>query len=232
MSGYGLAAGAVVSALGAGTTMYANNQNQKNQQQQLAASNATQANIEREGAARVAATTAKTAAASPGAGAQDLLASYKAALSAANPQQSGAISNVSGGSKRYAESAASAKANVNDYATTMAKNLATTGGAQLQRIGTGQDIANTASDLGLISGQSNNESGVLKAQLAGDQANPWLTALGSVAQGAGSGLMGSSLSKGLGGFTTKVAPGLIAGGSDVPAPNFGSMGGSNPYLNA
>lgn len=239
MSGYGLAAGAVVSAIGAGTSMYANNQNQKNQNNQLAESELQQQNMERQGAAQVAQTTNKVAQANANSPAQQLLANYQKALTQANPTQG--IAPVTGGSKRYAESAASAKANVNDYASAMAGNLATTGGAQLQRIGTGNDIANTASNLGLLSGQSTNEQGVLKAQLAGDQANPWTLALGQITQGAGQGLMGRSFANGMGGTKafTSAAPGFAAGGTDAPALDLsGGMGGAgsmvganNPYLN-
>lgn len=247
MSGYGLAAGAVLAAIGTGTSMYAQNQNQKNQNNQLEESQLQQQNLERQGAAQVAQTTQKVAQANANGPAQQLLASYQKALATADPTQG--IISVPGGSKRYAESAASAKANVNDYATAMAGNDAVTGGAQLQRIGSGNDIANTASNLGLINGQSVNAQGVLKAQLAGDQANPWTTALGKVVQGAGMGMVSGSLASGMGGSAsaaggdfTGVDPstGLataptFAGGAVTPAYSTGfnaatATGYSNPYL--
>lgn len=242
MSGYGLAAGAVVTALGAGTTMYANNQNQKNQNAQEAQSIEQQQNLERQGASDVSQTTAKVAQANANGPAQQLLQKYQQALTAANPTQG--ISSVAGGSKRYAEGAASAKANVNDYASAMAGNSAVTGGAQLSRIGTGNDIADTASNLGLLNGQSSNAQAVLNAQLKGDQANPWTLAAGQVVQGLGTGLMGRSLS-GMGGSKTytSTAPGVAAGGTDTGgidlsggmggASGVGSMvGANNPYLRA
>lgn len=245
MSGYGLAAGAVISAIGAGTSMYAQNQNQKNQNNQLAQNIEQEQNLEKEGANQVAQTTSKVAQANANGPAQQLLQKYQQALTQANPTQ--AISSVPGGSKRYAESAASAKANVNDYANAMASNSAITGGAQLSRIGTGNDIADTASNLGLLNGQATNASGVLNAQLKGDQANPWTTALGSIVQGVGSGVMGRSIA-GMGGAAktyTTAAPGLAAGGTDLGgggidlsggmggASGVGSMvGANNPYLQA
>ena len=244
MSGAGLAAGALITAAGTGVSMYAQNKNAKNQQNQLAASEMQQGNLEREASAKVAQTTARAAAANPNNESNNLLAAYKSALSAAAPT-SGAINPVAGGSKRYAESTASAKSNVGAYADEMAKNMATTGGAQLQRIDTGNDIANTASQLGLLDTQSVNDQAVLKAQLEGDTPNPWLTALGSIAQGAGQGMMGRGLTGSMGAQTPGVAAPAIGPGSSLGASNMSFLGepvtpaystgfnsavASNPYL--
>lgn len=193
MSGIGLAAGAVVSAVGAGVQANNANKNKNNQLNQLAASNATQAGLNSQAMADVTGTAGAVGNSTPAAGTNQLLAAYKTALAQAAPSQAAALPAISGASSRYAKGVASAKANVNDYATAMAKNMATTGGAQLQRISDANKIAQTASDLGALQTQSGNTNAALKTQLAGDAPNPWVNALGGVAEGVGSGMMSSGL---------------------------------------
>lgn len=252
MSGVGLAAGAIVSAVGAGVQANNANKNKNNQLNQLAASNATQAGLDNQAMADVNGTANAIGNSTPAAGTNQLLGAYKAALAQAAPSQGAALPAISGASSRYAKGVASAKANINDYATAMAKNMATTGGAQLQRISDANRIAQTASDLGALQTQSGNTTGALKTQLAGDQANPWTNALGSVAEGVGSGMMSGGLS-GMGGSAPAGAAGdftgidpstglangpTFMGGSYTPAYSTGfnaamarPVGGySNPFL--
>jgi hypothetical protein len=181
----------------------------------------------------------------PAAGTNQLLAAYKTALAQGAPSQSAALPAISGASSRYAKSVASAKANVNDYATELAKNMAITGGAQLQRIGDANRIAQTASDLGALQTQSGNTSAALKTQLSGDQANPWVSALGSAVQGAGSGIMSHGLGtmggsaptaggdfSGIDPNTGAVASPTFMGAPVTPGYSTGlnASGYTNPYL--
>lgn len=209
MSGLGIAGGALTAGAGAGIGMLANSKNAKNQSAQAAESAATQANYQKQASQAVSDEATRAAGANPGAGRNDLLTAYHSALNAGAPAAAAALPTVSGANARYAKGVASAKANVSDYARTMADNMATTGGAQLQRLQTGEDIANTASKLGLINGQSMGAANVLKTQLAGDQANPWLLALGKAAGSAGQAMIGNGVAKG---FAPSASPGV--GSSD------------------
>lgn len=192
MSGLYTAIGAAaLSVAGEGVSSYNQNQSLKQQQNQATNEIEQQQQLQQQAESKVRNTVTQVAQANPNAAANSQLAAYKQALTqqaqnVASPTGMGA--SVPGASKRYTQAQGAAQENVNDYANTQATNAADTAGAQLQRIGEGQDIASTASQLGLLQDTSQNKSGELNVQLAGDQPSPWLTALGGALSGAGSGL--------------------------------------------
>lgn len=189
--GYTALGAALLSAAGEATNSYAQNQNLKQQQNQTIAQINEQKDLQQQAEARVKNTVQTVKQANPNAAQDQQLEAYKKALTqqaqnVTSPTGMGA--SVPGGSKRYAQAEQAAQSNVNNYANTQATNAAATAGAQLQRLGEGQSIASTASDLGMLQDTSQNQQGILKTQLAGDQADPWLTALSGALQGAGNGL--------------------------------------------
>jgi hypothetical protein len=210
MSGlYAALAAAALSAVGTGVNSYAQNQNARKQDDQTAASIRNQAALNAQAEQKVGDLNAQIARSSPKSAQDQQTAAYVKALQQANATQSTVNPSVKGASKRYGQAVDASRTDVNNYARQTASNLAATAAPQLQRIGEGNAIANTASDLGIINDASGSEQGILKTKLAGDQADPWLGALSGLLQGAGSGLST------YGGYKRG-----------------GSTGSSNPYLGA
>jgi hypothetical protein len=183
----GLAA-AAISALGAGTSMAVTQGNLKKQDSQAAANIIKQGQINSKATNKVNELNANIAKSDPNAAEKQQTAAYLKALQQADPAQSGVNPAVKGASKRYDAATGAAKADVGNYARSTAQAMAATAAPQLQRIGEGNRIAGTASDLGLLNDQSNMQNGIFKTQLAGDTNDPYLSSLSGLLQGAGSGL--------------------------------------------
>ena len=180
-------AAAVASLVGAGVNSYAQNQNMRKEDNQTAQSIINQSQINAKAEKAVGDLNSSIAKSNPAQAQTQQNAAYVKALQDANLVQGTSIPGVSGASKRYNQAATAARSDVNNYARQTASNLAATAAPQLQRIGEGNQIANTASDLGLLNDQSSAEQALLKTRLAEDQANPWLTSVATLLQGAGQG---------------------------------------------
>lgn len=204
MSGLYTAIGAAaLSAAGSGVNSYSQNQNMRKQDSQAAQSIINQGNINSKAEGAVNNLNTAISKSNP-AGAQK---SQTAAYLQATQQNPSTTPSVPGGSKRYVQSSAAAKNDIANYARATAGSSAAVAAPNLQRIGEGQQISDTASQLGRFNDESSSEQGILKTQLAGDQANPWLTSLSGVLSGAGNG--------------ASTYAGYKRGGG---------MGGSNPYV--
>lgn len=204
MSGVYTAIGAAaLSAAGSGVSAYSQNQNMRKQDDQAAGSIIKQGQINSKAEAAVGDLNKSIAKSNP----DDATKQQTAAYLQAAQQAPTTTPTVPGGSKRYTQAQAASKADIGQYARATAGNAAAVAAPNLQRIGEGNQIANVASELGRFNDESASEQGILKTQLAGDQANPWLSSLSQVLSGAGSGL--------------STYGGYRAGGK--------GMGGSNPY---
>lgn len=189
MSGlYSAIGAAALSAAGTATNAYSENQNMRKQDSQAADSIIQQGKINSKAEGAVGQLNNSIAKSNPQNAQKQQTAAYLAAIQQAQPTQSATNPGVPGGSKRYTEANAASKDDIANYARATATNTAAAAAPSLQRIGEGQQIGDVASQLGRFSDESNSEQGILKTQLAGDQANPWLTSLAGVLQGAGSGL--------------------------------------------
>lgn len=189
MSGlYSAIGAAALSAAGSGVNAYSQNQNMRTQDNQAAAATIKQGAINSQAEKATGNLNASIAKSNPADAQKAQMAAYMQALQQAQPTQSTTNAPVPGGSNRFAQASAASKADVANYARATANNTAAVAAPALQRIGEGNQIADTASQLGLLNDQSAQEQGILKTQLAGDQANPWLTSLSGVLQGAGNGL--------------------------------------------
>lgn len=113
------------------------------------------------------------------------LASYQKALTEQNANLQSDQPNVPGASKAYTQEKAVSGGDAANYVNALAKSGAVTEGTQLERVQEGQEIAGTASNLGLLQTQSNEQAYLTKLQIQATQANPWLTAIGNVMKGAG-----------------------------------------------
>lgn len=188
MSGLYTAIGATaLSAAGTGVNAYAQNQNMRKQDSQAAQSIVKQGQINSQAENAVSKLNQNVARSNPDDATKQQTAAYLAAAQNA-ARNAPTTPSVPGGSKRFSQAQAGANADVSNYARTTAGNQAAIVAPQLQRIGEGNQIADTASQLGRLNDTSAAEQGILKTQLAGDQANPWLSSFGQLLQGAGSGL--------------------------------------------
>lgn len=185
MSGLYSAIGAAALSVGsAGVNAYSQNQNMRKQDNQSAQSILRQGQINSKAEGAVSDLNKSIAKSNPNDATKDQTAAYLAAANAApttNP-------SVPGGSKRFVQAQDASKADVAQYARSTAGNAAAVAAPQLQRIGEGNQIANTASELGRFNDESSSEQGLLKTRLAGDQANPWLQSLSGLLSGASTGL--------------------------------------------
>lgn len=216
MSGLYTAIGAAaLSAAGSGANAYSQNQNMRKEDNQSAQSIVQQGQINAKAEQAVGNLNQSIAKSNPATATKDQTAAYLAAANAAPST----TPSVPGGSKRYTQAAAGAKSDISDYARQTAGNAAAVAAPQLQRIGEGNQIADTASQLGRFNDQSASEQGILKTQLAGDQANPWLSSLSQVLSGAGNGLSsyaGYKKGQGMGGGGYNITP-LGAGSQSLDA---------------
>lgn len=160
---------------------------QLNKQNDIAAAGIIdQGNLQKQGEGDVASLTKTISQETPQQKTAQQLSAYQKAL-----QQSAPISNsdqpgVPGAGSAYKKEAASAGAGASNYVNALAKSGATIEGTQLERVQEGQQLGNTASQLGLLSQQSDEQSYLTKLQIQGTQANPWLMALGTAAKAYGS----------------------------------------------
>lgn len=211
MSGvYSAVGAAALSAAGAGVNAYSQNQNMRKQDSQAAQSIINQGAINSKAEGAVNNLNASIAKSNPDSASKAQQAAYMDAIRRAAPTQGNVNPSTPGGSKRFQQAQAASKDDIAQYARSTAANDAAVAAPSLQRIGEGNQIANVASELGRFNDESTGEQGILKTQLAGDQANPWLSALSGVLSGAGSGLS-------------------TYGGYQAAGKKQG-MGGSNPYV--
>lgn len=213
MSGLYTAIGAAaLTAAGSGVNSYSQNQNMRKEDAQSAQSIINQGKINSQAETAVGNLNKSIAQSNPNTATKDQTAAYLAAA-----HQAAASGNttpvVAGASKRYAQAQGGAQQDIENYARGTAANTAAVAAPQLQRIGEGNQIADTASQLGRFNDQSASEQAMLHTELAGDQANPWLSATSQLLSGAGNGLStyaGYKKGQGMGGSTPNYA--LIGAG--------------------
>ena len=215
----GLEVAAVAAAVaGAGTTAYAQHQALQQQDQIAAQGILEQGKLQKQGETDVNNTTQTLAQSNAKVQQQSdsQLAAYRAALQQSQGISQSASPDVPGASKAYKAEQTSADTGASKYVDAIAQSGATTQGTQLERIGEGQAQAETATKLGDLTRQSNEQSYVTKLQIQATQANPWLMALGTTLSAAGA-VMGA-------GAGVAAAGGAAAGGS--AAAGGATLGGS------
>lgn len=115
------------------------------------------------------------------------LSAYTKAIQAGSSAAGATNPSVPGASKAFKEAQGQAVAGANKYVGDIASSAATTQGTGLERVQEGERMAETATQLGDLSRQSNEQNYVTKLQVQATQANPWLKAAGTLLQGAGMG---------------------------------------------
>lgn len=214
MTGLYTAIGATaLSAAGSGVNAYSQNQTMRKQDSQTAAAITQQGAINSKAEQAVGNLNNSIAKADPNEATKQQTAAYLAAANQA--AKTDTTPTVAGASKRYAQASMGAQSDIANYGRSTAANTAAVAAPSLQRIGEGNQIADTASQLGRYNDESASEQGILKTQLAGDAQNPWLSATSALLSGAGSGLSTYAGYK----------KGGMGGGSYIPAESVGPTRG-------
>jgi hypothetical protein len=171
---------------GNGVQAYAQHQQLTKQDAILADGIVKQGMLQKQGEGDVqkATTTMSQSNANAAAKSAQQLQAFQKALQQGSAISSSASPDVPGASKAYKATQGTAGTSANDYVNAIANSAATTQGTQLERVGEGQTMADTASQLGVLSGQSNEQNYVTQLKTRAVQQNPWLNALGQVLKGA------------------------------------------------
>jgi hypothetical protein len=229
-AGAPIGAGLIASGTGTALNAYAQNQALKQQDNIAAQGIIKQAQLQKTGSNDVAALTnqvaqsnAKTQAASSA-----QLKAYQDALQQGAGISSSASPNVPGASKAYKAEQGVAGNTASNYVNAIANSAATTEGTQLERVNEGEQMGATATNLGQLQGQSNEQNYLTKLGIQSTQANPWLEGLGTLLQ-AGGAAYGATA--GLGGVAgsaesaAEAAPGAVVG---LPSDAAGEIALANP----
>lgn len=214
------------------TSAYAQNQVLKKQNDAAAAGIIAQGNLQKNAESQVAGTTKTIANETPQATSAAQLASFQKALSQETPNSNAADPSVPGASKAFKAEQGVATGDASKYVNAIAGSAATTEGTQLERVQEGQQLGNQASSLGLLAGQSQEQSYLTKLQIQSQQANPWLTALSTGLKAYGA--VGSFTGGGGGASMSPLADaqGLAAAQPGLESAVQGTMGGVNAGVSA
>lgn len=178
---------AALAAAGAATSGYAQSQQLKKQDEVAAQGIIKQGQIGQQANAEVGKNIKSVAQSNQDAQAKSAqqLAQFRSALQQGQGISSSAAPGVPGASKAYSAEQNRAGSSANDYVSALANSAATTQGTQLERVGESEQLGDTASKLGLLSGQSQQEQALTKLKVQSTQANPWLKSLGLLLSAAG-----------------------------------------------
>lgn len=149
------------------------------------------------------------------------LGGFLDALRAAEGTTTGALPDIPGASERFAERVEGGKKRIATEGTARAGRLSRIDAPRFQRIGEGQRIGRTASDLGETARQSSAEDFLTQLRVASERPNEFLDALGSIMSGAGSAMtlgQGGGLANLFKGKFSTDIPKLLKAGTLIDAP--------------
>ena len=176
----------ILSIVGTGASIYNQNQVAKGQDEAAAQGIRFQAENQRQADTQVDETVSKLAESSPEASRAkatgDFLEQLRRTRSQAVPV------GVPGGSNRYDQDIASAETDVADFGTRAASLLGRINAPGMQREAEGQSFGRLATGLNTINRNSGADAFLTDLRARSVRANPWVSAAGSLATGAGSGL--------------------------------------------
>jgi hypothetical protein len=209
----------LVGMMGSQVGQYAQQQALNKQDKITAANILEQGNLNKQAEGDVSSTINKIAASNPEASKAKMLTAENQALQLGAATSASAQPAVPGASKSYKAAVGGANATAGDYINNIKQGMAGTNAPTLQRIGESQDIANTASDIGLLGQQSQRQNYAAQVAEQSVRQNPWLQDLGMTMQAAGT-IMG-----GYQGYTGGQVPWEGAATKAATA-----AGTANPYI--
>ena len=209
---------AVIAAVSAGTTGYAQNQALKRQDREAAANILAQGAANREASQRVNKTVQELKTSTPDDAIAQRREAYTAALRKNQPgTESAALPTFSGASMRFAEDVGGARAASAASGAEDADIMARLDAPALQRQAEAQRAAGAASDISLISGRAGGQNALSQIRRAGIQVDPWLTAAGQIGSAYAGGLAaggGSTIADGAPGVPAATGNRIMPGEHD------------------
>jgi hypothetical protein len=193
MTGAAVAISAGLATAGYAANRMATNQQLRAQDRDAAAGIMKQGELQRQANNNVqkgVIDTAKNNSASIARNQQSENAQYAAALARAKPTQDAAFNAQPGASARYTAGVNNAVASNNAFGSDLAKTTSITDAPALTQQQTEQQLGDTAGKLGILSDTSANQNTLTQNKIKGEQANPWLQALGATLNGAAAGYGG------------------------------------------
>lgn len=211
---------AALAAAGAATSGYAQSQQLKKQDEVAAQGIIKQGQIGQQAQADVGKNIKSASQSNADASAKQAqqLSQFRSALQQGQNVSNSAAPSVPGASKAFTAAQGRAGTSANDYVQALANSAATTQGTQLERVGENEQLGDTASKLGLLSSQSQQEQALTKLKVQSTQANPWLKSLGLLLSAAGA-AGGLSSAAGAGSGAASAATGA-AGTAGTTAAGF------------
>ena len=189
MSGLTIAISAGLAVAGAGTAAYANHQALQKQDSAAAQGIQRQAALQKQ-AENDAQTNIKQAQQNQqnvDKNQSTLQDEYTAALQRNNGAAQSTQGALPGASKKYAEGVQSAIQANQQYGTKLAGTAAAVGAPTLTNLQTQEGLGDTATKLGMLNDQSNQQNQLTQMQVNSIAANPWMLAAGAALSGASKG---------------------------------------------
>lgn len=193
----GLEVPLILSAIGTGAGAYANNQALKKQDNIAAQGIRRQSQLSQEADSRVRQQIADTANSKPAADQASEEAQLMAAIRSQRAPQPEVLGAGSGASTRFAEDVANSRRTGNANVAQLITNLSKIDAPAIQRQREAVGTNRAATDLGLLGLRSQSEDFLTKLRASQVRPNPWVTALGSLAHGVGSGMAANAKPTGL-----------------------------------
>jgi len=197
-----------LTTLGVGLNYYANRQAANRQDSALASSLRQQGQLQQQAAQDTQQLVQKVGASNPDQAKSSLLASFTNELNNARGRAITPLSQQGAVSQAYTKAANDASQGITDFGNTNANLLSSIDAPTVQRQGEAALLSRYGSNIAGIKRQSAADDFLTQMRLRSITPNPWLTSLGSIAQGAGA-AMGS------GAFGGGTGVGAATGGGKV-----------------
>ncbi len=194
---------------------YVNNRNvARKQDNTLAASLRTQGELQKQANAKTGELIKKTADSTPDQAKSDLLGKFMAQIQQNQGNAQGGLNQVGNVSDAYAKDAANAASGISTYGGQQAGLLSSIDAPSVQRQAEAANDMRYGTAVNALKHQSDADEFLTKMRLQGIKANPWLTALGTMASAyAGSGGMGGAAAGGGGGYTGEGTGSVVDSGN-------------------
>ena len=181
-------AGLIITAVAGGVSTVNQQRALKKQDREVARGIREQGEIQRESNRRVNEQIDELAGATGEAEQAAALSDFQQAIRSGREQTEGSTQDVVGASDRFAERVGDARASVRGEGQEQAERLSVIDGILRQRIGEGQDIGRTESDLTALRNTSNAADFLTRLRASEIRPNPWVDLAAGIAGGVGSGM--------------------------------------------
>lgn len=176
----------VIAAVGTGVQVYNTQQTERRQTNEVNRQLREQADIDKKGQAAVQAQLLKQQQSSPDAFAKSSLDQYMTQIQQSQSKANAGLGAVGAVNERFNEGAADAAGDIFSDSAARATSLSKIDAPRLQRMAEGISFNRTNQDIGRVGALSDSARYLGDIRMRGIKRDPWLDAVGSLAQGYGS----------------------------------------------